>query len=117
MPKECGHRDSPSSNPCGAQLWRTQQLANGVKSVPKQHYNTQDFRSWLEWFLSQKEVEDHLESTFRKTAAAAGAAMHSFQDSPAWAGLRDFFKSRYHLVFAIYIDWFNPFTNKIAGSD
>jgi hypothetical protein len=77
-------------------------------------YNTQDFRSWLEWFLSQRKVEDYLESTFSKTAAA-GPDMYSFQDSPAWVELQEFRTTKYHLVFAIYIDWFNPFTNKIAG--
>lgn len=115
MPEFCAYRESPQSWRCNTELWRQQRLGKDVKSVPKMWYNTQDFRSWLEWFLSQREVEDALESTFSKTAA--GPTMYSFQDSPAWADLKHFRTSKYHLTFAIYIDWFNPFTNKIAGAE
>jgi hypothetical protein len=84
-----------------------------VELVPTTFYHTQNFRSWLEWFLSQREVEDHLASTFNRTSAA-GQDMHSFHDSPAWTDL-DNSKTKYHLVFGLYIDWFNPYMNKIAG--
>jgi hypothetical protein len=47
--------------------------------------------------------------------AAFGADMHDIQDSPAWQDLTGLFPTPYHLVFGIYIDWYNPFTNKIAG--
>ncbi|KAJ3857072.1 hypothetical protein EV368DRAFT_61194 [Lentinula lateritia] len=40
--------------------------------------------------------------------------MSDIQDSPAWQSLKGFLTSKYHLVFAVYIDWFNPYTNKIA---
>jgi hypothetical protein len=41
--------------------------------------------------------------------------MHDIYDSPAWSSLHPFLQSPYHLVFALYIDWLNPLTNKIAG--
>jgi hypothetical protein len=41
--------------------------------------------------------------------------MNDIQDSPAWDDLQGFQQSPYHLLFGIYIDWFNPYTNKIAG--
>lgn len=41
--------------------------------------------------------------------------MHSIQDSRAWQNLRTFLRTPYDLVFAFYIDWLNPFTNKQAG--
>lgn len=111
----CTHKDSPRSPPCNAILYREQRLGQTVKRVPATWFNTQSFRSWLEWFLSQRKVEDYLAATFNRTAAAAGSDMSSWHDSPAWADLKDFCISKYHLVFAFYIDWFNPFTNKIAG--
>ncbi|KAJ3714520.1 hypothetical protein C8R42DRAFT_698624 [Lentinula raphanica] len=40
--------------------------------------------------------------------------MADIQDSPSWQSLRGFMLSKYHLIFAVYIDWSNPFSNKIA---
>jgi hypothetical protein len=41
--------------------------------------------------------------------------MHSVWDSPAWRSLGSFTTTPNNLTFSYYIDWFNPFTNKIAG--
>lgn len=42
--------------------------------------------------------------------------MKSVWDSPAWQSLPNSFSSTPgNLTFSYYIDWFNPFTNKIAG--
>ena len=41
--------------------------------------------------------------------------MHSIWDSPAWQSLGNFTTINGNLTFSYYIDWFNPFTNKIAG--
>lgn len=115
IPLHCSWRESPRARVCNSELWRLQQFGKNPRSVPKTLYNTQNFESWLHFFLSRRSVEDHLESAFLRTPAAFGQEMHDLQDSPAWKDLQDFLSHRYHLVFGLYIDWFNPYTNKIAG--
>ncbi|KAF8229787.1 hypothetical protein L208DRAFT_1284806, partial [Tricholoma matsutake] len=39
----------------------------------------------------------------------------NIQGSPAWNDILGFFQSPYHLLFGIYVDWYNPHTNKISG--
>jgi len=41
--------------------------------------------------------------------------MHDIWDSPAWQSLEGFTITHGNLTFSFFIDWFNPFTNKIAG--
>ena len=86
--------------------------------VPRRLYTTQSFDSWLSFFLSRQIIEDALDESFRRrghSTAALGGDMHDVHDSPAWRDLTGLFSTAHHLVFGIYIDWFNPFTNKIAG--
>ena len=87
--------------------------------VPHSLYTTQSFDSWLESFLSQKIIEQGLKETFQQyinnPPTAFCGTMKDIHDSPAWKNLRAFLLSPYHLVFGIYVDWFNPFSNKIAG--
>ncbi|KAF9058421.1 hypothetical protein BDP27DRAFT_1432859 [Rhodocollybia butyracea] len=115
LPWRCGWKESPGARVCGAELWRRQRFGHRSKWVPKTLYNTQNFESWLHFFLSRKTTEAYLESAFLHTPAAFGAEMHDCQDSPAWKDLHNYLSNRYHLVFSLYIDWFNPYTNKIAG--
>src|SRR6266508_1516021 len=41
--------------------------------------------------------------------------MHSIWDSPTWQSLGSFMTINNNLTFSYYINWFNPFTNKISG--
>lgn len=115
IPLHCSWRESPRARVCNTELWRLQNFGRTPRSVPKTLYNTQNFESWLHFFLSRRSIEDHLEGTFLRTPASFGQEMHDLQDSPAWKDLQDFLSHRYHLVFGLYIDWFNPYANKIAG--
>jgi hypothetical protein len=120
IPWRCQWKASPRSRPCNAELWKLRNTQRGPKWVPKKLYTTQSFDSWLKFFLSRQVIEESLEQTFQRhhfsrQSAALGAEMHDVQDSPAWQRLYDSVHSAHHLIFAIYIDWFNPYTNKIAG--
>jgi hypothetical protein len=126
LPDVCNWRKSPRSWPCGTELKKQVHFhdkktkARKTKMVPKCSYATQSFESWLRFFLARPQIEEHLERSFqqeqiRQTSPQANI-MRDVQDSPAWRGLGNFLRTRYHLVWAFYIDWFNPFTMKIAGT-
>jgi len=115
MPERCTAKASKKSNRrCKAELWRPQRSGKELLRVPKATFNTQNFDSWLKWFLSRKSIEDHLEKTFHKPYSA-GQDMSDLCDSPRWQYFRNLGKNKYNLVFGLYIDWFNPRLNKIAG--
>lgn len=119
IPTFCKWKRSPKAQACGTELWRERKTRKGVKRVPQRLYSTQSFESWLRFFLARADIEDHLEKSARQNREqAAGGSPHimnDIQDSPAWRSLGNYVRFKYNLVWAIYIDWFNPFTNKIAG--
>jgi hypothetical protein len=100
---------------CKTELWQTQHFEKESKHVPKTLFNTQKFESWLESFLSWKSIEDYLAKSLQRLAASEGEEMADLQDSPCWKGLKNVRKDKYNLIFGLYIDWFNPHSNKLAG--
>ncbi|KAJ6469929.1 hypothetical protein C8R45DRAFT_1078572 [Mycena sanguinolenta] len=115
MPQRCTAKVSKKSRiSCKAELWRTQRFGKESKQVPITTFNTQKFESWMEWFLSRKSTEDYLSQSYQRPAAADGEEMSDLQDSPRWKELKAL-GDKYNLVFGLYIDWFNPRSNKLAG--
>ena len=116
MPERCTTKVSKKLHiSCKAELWRTQYFGKEPKHVPKTTFNTQKFESWLEWVLSQKSTEDHLAKAYQRHAAPDGEEeMSDLQDSLWWKELKNL-GDKYNLVFELYIDWFNPQSNKLAG--
>jgi hypothetical protein len=83
-------------------------------------FTTQSFSSWLSSFLKRPAIDDALIAGYqlhhsRPTATSNDSVMDDIQDSPGWRDLGGFRNSPYDLIFGIYIDWFNPNTNRIAG--
>lgn len=81
--------------------------------MPCRLYSTQDFESWLEFFLSWPGIEDLIDKSYSHKPSPD--VMHSIWDSPAWRSLGTFSTTPGNLTFSCYIDWFNPLLNKIAG--
>lgn len=116
IPDFCEWKETPRACPCHTSLWRTVNTRKGPKRVPQKMYTTQSLSSWLSFFLSRQIIEDDLRRNFTKLQNhVPQAEMGDIQDSPAWKHLNTSSTSPYDLTFGIYIDWFNPFTNKIAG--
>jgi hypothetical protein len=120
VPWTCQWKPSARSRPCNTILWKRQYTRKGMKLVPQCLYTTQDFDSWLKFFLSRPVIEDSLEKTFsqrtNRSAPNFGSEMHDVQDSPAWRDLNNYlYSGPFNLLFGIYVDLFNAFGNKIAG--
>lgn len=114
LPEICMWRETPRSNPCGERLqMRRHTRRNGVKLVPRALYSRQSFDSWLRFFLSRPDTEKWLDESYAHVPSVG--AMHGIWDSPAWQSLFTFTGTNGNLTFSLYIDWFNPLTNKISG--
>lgn len=117
-PQQCTWRESPRSRVCNTNLYELKNTRQGPKYIPRMLYTTQSFKSWLKFFLSRDVIEKSLDAAYQQTINHPinfGGEMHDIHDSPAWRDLQGLFPSPRNLQFALYVDWFNPFTNKIAG--
>jgi hypothetical protein len=115
LPEICLRRETPRSRPCGEALWTTRSTRGGPKRVPRRLYSTQSFQDWLEFFLSRPGIEEIIDKSYAHRPPINSNVMHSVWDSPAWRSLGPFTTTPHNLTFSYYIDWFNPFTNKISG--
>jgi hypothetical protein len=119
IPITCTYKRSPTAHECGTALWRERKTRKGIKRVPARLYSTQSFDSWLRFFLARPDIETQLEECALRNQnrfpQGDAYVMHDIQDSPAWRSLGNYVRFPYNLVWGFYIDWFNPFTNKIAG--
>ncbi|KAH8832546.1 hypothetical protein DL96DRAFT_1704607 [Flagelloscypha sp. PMI_526] len=77
------------------------------------------FEEWLWWMMLRQPVEQALIESWNENQAQQNSpipsVIHDIHESPFWQSLSWFLTSPYNLVFAVFLDWFNPFTNKIAG--
>ncbi|EAU88650.2 hypothetical protein CC1G_01023 [Coprinopsis cinerea okayama7 len=114
LPDICDYRETPRSRPCQEPLWATRATRGGPRRVPRRLYCTQDFASWLEFLLSRPGIEDLIDQSYNHQRRHP-TFMESIWDSPAWRSLGTFTTTEGNLTFSYFIDWFNPFSNKIAG--
>lgn len=114
IPEFCTWRETPRSKACGERLLKQRRTRkHGTKLVPRTLFSRQSFESWLRFFLARPDTEKWLEKAYAYQPAAG--IMNGIWDSPAWKSLFTFTTTDGCLTFSLYIDWFNPLTNKIAG--
>jgi hypothetical protein len=119
IPEICGWKQSPRARPCAEPLWTKRKTRNGAKAVPRSLYSTQSMASWLQFFLQRQGIESLLAKSYTYQPRP-GQKMTSVWESPAWQSLASLGENAFaqrpgNLTFSLYIDWFNPLTNKIAG--
>lgn len=111
----CSWRDVPDGRTCGEALWRLRWGgANAPKPVPRRLFTYQTMQSWLEFMLSLPSFENLIDSSHLEQSNEA-VICTDVRESCMWQELGDYTSRSGNLVFAFYIDWFNPFTNKMAG--
>ncbi|MBW0519121.1 hypothetical protein O181_058836, partial [Austropuccinia psidii MF-1] len=78
---------------------------------------TQDFSNWLKWFIpqSKKSIED-----WRLSITTTSNTIYDYQQSPTWDTLYPKCEqaknsTTLQLAFSLFVDWFNPLSNKTAG--
>ena len=64
MPEICIRKETPRSRCCGKKLWTIRSTQSGPHRVPRHLYSTQDFHTWLEWFLSWPGIEDLINKSY-----------------------------------------------------
>lgn len=121
-PKLCTHRPTPADQPCGADLLKPGG-DKGQGSAPKKQFPLHSLRHWLSQLLAREGVEDLLD----KAWDVPPGCEEEWADIMHAPGVREFKgpdrntlfsvqpDGTYHLVFSLFIDWFNPFGNKAAG--
>nr|GAT45208.1 predicted protein [Mycena chlorophos] len=120
IPEICRWRKNPRRGKfCNTELWKYRKTRKGLKRVPRLYYAVQHFGSFLSYFLGRAVIREALEKSaaesYQRAMNGYPKEMTDVQESPAWRGLGNFTHAANNLVWAIYIDWFNLFSNKIAG--
>ncbi|TDL15397.1 hypothetical protein BD410DRAFT_854748 [Rickenella mellea] len=116
IPEECSFRKSSRAKACQTKLFQPSKIRKGtmfIRRTPRCYFATQDLQFWLQTFLQRPGIEDALHMTHDTPPK------EDIYRSPAWNKAQRHFlgmTSPYNLIFGIYIDWFNPRGNKIAGA-
>jgi hypothetical protein len=82
-------------------------------------YHTQLFDSWLKWFLNVPGIDKKLISWQQKVQSTTNDKVVDIQQSKFWRSFQ--LKNnqvpscnKLCLTFSVFIDWFNPFGNRLA---
>ncbi|MBW0526536.1 hypothetical protein O181_066251 [Austropuccinia psidii MF-1] len=89
-----------------------------IISNPKCLYCTHEIASWIQWLLRLESIEVAIENWKEELKRATSTS--DVQQSPAWkyftwADANPNDQAPLQLAFSLFIDWFNPCGNKLAG--
>ncbi|KAG8685509.1 hypothetical protein FRC09_014699 [Ceratobasidium sp. 395] len=104
---------------CDAELYTEHYRGNYTWKTPLRRFSHEPLESWLARFLARPDIEDMLESTCplcQETCSDVWGAWY-MSNFPG-GGEKNFFQcsaNELRLSFLVYHDFFNPYTNKIAG--
>lgn len=122
-PHHCTYRSTPDQERCGAPLVRSitsKATGDHLHWSPIKTFAFQDMPTWLGQLCSRPGLENLMESAWQ----ARDLQWHDIMQSPAiqrFLGpdnktpFSRHMNGSLHLVFSLFIDWFNPFGNKKAG--
>ncbi|KNZ62846.1 hypothetical protein VP01_1216g4 [Puccinia sorghi] len=136
-PTTCPYHRSKKSQVCGKHLVKSiadpliaqlQHISFAIqrRPAPPKHfvpcltYHNQQFKSWLHWFLNVPGIKDKLLSWQQHVQSRCNGTVFDIQQSKAWCSFalkndRKLCCNELRLTFSLYVDWFNPFGNKLAG--
>jgi hypothetical protein len=122
-PETCSWKETPDlDEPCGEQLTVVVGNEANGKTKPRRTYGIHDPVAWLSRLLARdKTIETFMEqswSMFRNKGEIKdvfdGEVLRDFKgpDGKPWSNCPN---DELHLVFSMFVDWFNPYGNKQAG--
>ncbi|MBW0573944.1 hypothetical protein O181_113659 [Austropuccinia psidii MF-1] len=134
-PHHCQYKSFPTSPPCGTSLFHTLCFIRPLPHINRisMHYSrtshmqknrkpfsvfvTQDFSNWLKWFIPQ--IQNLIEY-WKLSITTTRKAIYNYQQSPAWNALYPKHEkaknsTTLQLAFSLFVDQFNPLSNKTAG--
>ncbi|KII88032.1 hypothetical protein PLICRDRAFT_55048 [Plicaturopsis crispa FD-325 SS-3] len=122
---QCTHKKTPTSTPCGAELWHLRDFGGGRKIyAPRRKYVHNDLKAWVGRLLACPGMEDMLEKSCRDHGPPEdpNVVVDDIWRSKALSDLKDAQGRHFlpggpgevRLVFSLAGDGFNPFYNKQA---
>lgn len=122
-PAHCTNKAEVDSTECGRSLRREFFRRGQLRTYPARRYLYHDFKAWVGELLCRPGMEEYLDRDVYNTGSNTGEqrdiwdgrALRTFTwtDGNLFAGEKDHKEGRY--VFALNMDGFNPFGNKVAG--
>ncbi|MBW0528297.1 hypothetical protein O181_068012, partial [Austropuccinia psidii MF-1] len=139
LPPKCTYRETPQCNPCNTELFLTRSNFRSIRiregkmnpayqihpcdapfySIPIGTYITQTLDTWLRWFLQLDGIEDQMSKWSDEVLAQNDERIIDIQQGNSWKEMKWKTKAEdaksLQLCFSLFVDWFNPRHNKLAG--